>query len=509
VVYDCNPSLKSSLTYAYARNRTTGATPVTGGVRTAFQLVRRLTHNRTRLWQPCVDDDAIFTIPTHRPQRHRPWRGGGGGGGGAPAHPAGARRPPPPPPPPPGAGGGGGGGPAARKLPRPPPPPLLLPPLLPWQEVAGLGGDVSFIKAQANVLGAVSWRRYAPDTGYALPLHRAAWLAAAAGVQGGEGSQAGRGGKRGAGSAGKGGADDAAVGADGRPLRPHPGLGVLSLDAPAGGWSGFATLGGGGAGGVAGGGVPASPALSPSPSESDLTPLQRAALFLREEHGVFTAQPSAAEAAAPATRSSVRAGSPAFAPPPGEGAVAAVGGEAPVPEGEYTGWHRLAGWLSPGVTLQGEATLGAMASYGSDAGHYAGARGVDRFYLTGYRMRGYEQVGSKARRLEHGTPYGDALGGTTLAAVTARVLLPPPFPSVRLANAGMRTHAYLSVGRVGGMPATARELVDTLSASAGVGVVSRCGGRGGGGVEGGGNAHPVPLALARTRARRPCRCSRA
>jgi len=323
------------------------------------------------------------------------------------------------------------------------------------QEVAGLGGDVSYVKAQGNVLGAVSWRRFAPDTGFALPLHRAAWLAAAAGSS-------------------KRTVPDDAMGPDGRPLRPHPGLDVLSLTAPSDRGAGAS-----GRSDVGGSTVPTSPALTPSPSESDLSPLQRAALFLREEHGVVATgarSPTVTRAVAPS-------GSPAFAPPAGS-----YGSHDPTPSGsgvpaaptgsaadttEYTGWHRLAGWMSPGVTLQGEVTLGAMASYGSDAGHYAGARGVDRFYLTGYRMRGYELVGGKARRVEHGTPFGDALGGTTIAAATARLLLPPPFPSVRIANAGMRTHLYASVGRVGGMPASARELIDTLSASAGVGVVGR------------------------------------
>jgi len=140
--------------------------------------------------------------------------------------------------------------------------------------------------------------------------------------------------------------------------------------------------------------------------------------------------------------------------------------------------QQLAGWLSPGVTVALEGTLGAMAPFGRDAERPNGIRLADRFFLSSSRMRGFDAVGPVAPRLPHGSPYGDAIGGDAFAHVTARLLLPPPIPSVRMANAGLRTHLFASAGRVGAVEQLSRpsDFLRGMSASAGVGLVSAGGG---------------------------------
>ncbi len=140
----------------------------------------------------------------------------------------------------------------------------------------------------------------------------------------------------------------------------------------------------------------------------------------------------------------------------------------------YTLAHRIAGWLSPGITALADLSLGGLVPFGRSAERAYGSRIVDRFFLNGSRFRGFDSVGPKADPVEGGTPQGDVLGGDVLAAVTARLLLPPPLPSVRLANAGVRTQVFASVGSL----ALAKDAKDPsaflsrCSAAAGVGLVS-------------------------------------
>jgi len=249
----------------------------------------------------------------------------------------------------------------------------------PLQELAGLGGDACFAKAEGGLGGMYSLGRYQPDTGYAQPLTKAEHAQAQAQAArarahrfqlGGYSSQAAAGPAEGA-------------------LKPHPGPAVFGLGAP----SPFAAAAAG-----------------------------------------------AADAAEP-----------------------------------YSFLHRLSGWLSPGVTLSLEAQAGALRGLGPDARDAACPRLVDRFFLTAQRMRGFHAVGPVAERVEHGSPYGDALGGDVYGVLTARLMLPPPIPSVRLANAGVRTLAYATAGKVGALGdavASPRRFGSTATASAGIGVVS-------------------------------------
>lgn len=142
----------------------------------------------------------------------------------------------------------------------------------------------------------------------------------------------------------------------------------------------------------------------------------------------------------------------------------------------YSLGHRLSGWLSPGVTLSLEASAGAMRSYGPDADRSGGVRLPDRFFLTGARMRGFDAVAPLTPPLPGGVPFGDAIGGDVYAYGCAKLLLPPPLPSVRLANAGVRTHLYACAGRVGSLDGLLssgpQSFLDEVSASAGIGVVS-------------------------------------
>jgi hypothetical protein len=258
----------------------------------------------------------------------------------------------------------------------------------PLQELAGLGGDACFAKAEGGLGGMYSLGRYQPDTGYAQPLTKVEHAQAQAQAARGRAHRFQLGGYP---HWSEGHSSQHAAGPAEGGLKPHPGPAVFGLGAP---------------------------------------------------------------------------------PPFAAAAAAAVDAAEP-----YSFLHRLSGWLSPGVTLSLEAQAGALRGLGPDFRDAACPRLVDRFFLTAQRMRGFHAVGPVAERVEHGSPYGDALGGDVYGVVTARLMLPPPIPSVRLANAGVRTLAYATAGRVGALRdaiASPLRFGSTATASAGIGVVSVC-----------------------------------
>jgi hypothetical protein len=55
-------------------------------------------------------------------------------------------------------------------------------------------------------------------------------------------------------------------------------------------------------------------------------------------------------------------------------------------------------------------------------------------------------IGPRAAPVAGGTRHGDVLGGDAMGFASARLLLPPPLPSVRLANAGVRMQVWANVG---------------------------------------------------------------
>ena len=86
-------------------------------------------------------------------------------------------------------------------------------------------------------------------------------------------------------------------------------------------------------------------------------------------------------------------------------------------------------------------------------------------------------MGPKAKPFAGGTEHGDVLGGNALFSATARMLLPPPLPSITLANTGLRTQLFAAVGAL--LPraddvraVSVSSLGRNLAASAGVGLVS-------------------------------------
>ena len=109
-----------------------------------------------------------------------------------------------------------------------------------------------------------------------------------------------------------------------------------------------------------------------------------------------------------------------------------------------------------------------MAAYGSST-----SRIIDRFFLSGSRIRGYDVVGPRTAPVDGGLPSGDGLGGEAKAFLSLRALLPPPFPSVRLANSGLRTQLWATAGGVSRADSVASlsNLWRTGTLSAGVGVV--------------------------------------
>lgn len=119
----------------------------------------------------------------------------------------------------------------------------------------------------------------------------------------------------------------------------------------------------------------------------------------------------------------------------------------------YTLWHRLAGWTAGGITAQLEANTAAVmpwwrGGYG-ESGRPRSVGIVDRLVPAYGRIRGWEGVGPHAAPVPGAlTRHGDALGGDLFLAATGRVLLPPPIPSVRMANAFFRSTVWSSVGLV-------------------------------------------------------------
>jgi hypothetical protein len=161
--------------------------------------------------------------------------------------------------------------------------------------------------------------------------------------------------------------------------------------------------------------------------------------------------------------------------------------------------ERLAQWMSPGVTLAVDGMVGYLQPLGGGSGGggggaaaaaaaapvAAGARGTplcDRFFVAegGRYLRGFSSLGPRGSAVAEraaGVPPGDALGGDAVAAVTARLLLPPPVPL--LVEQGLRSYLFASVGASalhagnggGGVAALARALAVRPSACYGVGVV--------------------------------------
>ena len=129
------------------------------------------------------------------------------------------------------------------------------------------------------------------------------------------------------------------------------------------------------------------------------------------------------------------------------------------------------------MSLALDMQLGLLAPFGRSALQPGGgSRLPDRFFLIGSRCRGFDSVGPRAARVAGGTLHGDLLGGDALAAFSARVLLPPPLPSVRLVNAGVRsqlffTAAALAPGGAGARGGSLAALAGSESAAAGFGIV--------------------------------------
>lgn len=331
-------------------------------------------------------------------------------------------------------------------------------------ELAGLGGDVNFLKTSFQGSYYASLLRYAPDSGYHLPLSASAWkqrvaaeskrllaemeAAAAAGSAAGAGAGAGMP----VSTVTEEDVEAASEHSDSeRGLRPHPGTAVLGhwWDALTG--QRMQQRSGASSASSTPSVLPVTPLVSVSHSHSgsegvagEGSPEDRARAYLQEHRNKSVWAPS------PSSASSVDTDS------------------------EYTLSHRIAGWLSPGVTLNVDLSFGALVPFGADAVRRTGSRIVDRFFLFGSRFRGFDSVGPRAAPVEAGTFSGDALGGDYMAAACARILLPPPLPSVRLANAGLRTQLWASAGSlvaakdVNGLG----DFISRGSASAGVGVVS-------------------------------------
>ena len=115
--------------------------------------------------------------------------------------------------------------------------------------------------------------------------------------------------------------------------------------------------------------------------------------------------------------------------------------------------EQLAAWLSPGVTLTLDGLAGVLQPLGSArAGAASGGAShmADRFFLPdgGASMRGFASLGPRGSAAggAGGGALGDALGADALAAVTARVLLPPPLPIPVLLDYGVRSYAFASLG---------------------------------------------------------------
>lgn len=144
------------------------------------------------------------------------------------------------------------------------------------------------------------------------------------------------------------------------------------------------------------------------------------------------------------------------------------------PVGDFTWRNQVAGWLTPGLTLSISTAAGFLRSLGKDAYRPEGSRVIDRFFLGNPDMTGFDVagVGPRGVRPDGAAPRTDALGGDAYLFSSLRAFLPPPFPSIRLANAGVRTEAFLCAGTLlPGLPSSHRDVVSTGRVSAGVAVV--------------------------------------
>ena len=128
---------------------------------------------------------------------------------------------------------------------------------------------------------------------------------------------------------------------------------------------------------------------------------------------------------------------------------------------------RLAGWLSPGVTGILDLSLGGIIPFGVSAKQSENTRTrlPDRFFLQGAKCRGFDSIGPRANKISGGSISGDALGGDVLASLSARILLPPPVPSINAANFGVRTQLFATAANLSSLSSPVR-----LNASAGVGL---------------------------------------
>jgi hypothetical protein len=284
-------------------------------------------------------------------------------------------------------------------------------------ELAGLGGDVSFVKSTLQHSAAASFMRFAPDTGFALPLSRSAFLAASP-YDFGEGRS---------------GADALTGGGE---LRPHPGPAAYS--AP---WTWSWPWGAA---------VKSEAVAKPVALVDELRPVLAARDFLK---GKLPMQRTLdADAAFETT-------------------LAPLGG----PRSWSTG-RQIAGWLAPGVTLRVDSMLGVVFPFSDDSLRPTGTRILDRFFLFGSSARGFESIGPKAAPVPGGTRNGDVLGGNAIASFSARLLFPPPLPSITLANAGLRTQVFATAGallpRADATSLSPLNRWKSVAASAGVGLVS-------------------------------------
>lgn len=320
-------------------------------------------------------------------------------------------------------------------------------------ELAGLGGDVSFTKLGATHSHAWSLGRYAPDTGYQLPISKSAFLARQAALLTSTNSSSDY-------------CPPAEYGPSGRRLAAHPlNSRLLPADYPAPSSSVSSSMSGGDGASSEG-----------SAAASNLDPRVAASSFLSivsspeagDGHGLLrhagdVMAAAAAATATPAASSSSASQASAAAPPAAAAAAAS-----------YTLADRLAAWVSPGITLAIEGGVGALLPLGADSSRPGGSRIVDRFFLTSAKLRGFDSVGPKAAPVPEGTLHGDLLGGDYQAYASARLLLPPPFPSVRMANAGLRSQLWATAASIKSASEVSKpeDLLTIPSLAAGVGVVS-------------------------------------
>jgi hypothetical protein len=133
----------------------------------------------------------------------------------------------------------------------------------------------------------------------------------------------------------------------------------------------------------------------------------------------------------------------------------------------YTILDRLAGWLSPGITGIVDVSFGGLIPFGASANQSENTRTrlPDRFFLQGTKCRGFDSIGPRAKKTAGGSISGDSLGGDILTSLSARILLPPPFPSINAANFGVRTQVFATAANLSSLSSPFR-----LNASAGVGL---------------------------------------